>query len=770
MLVKKRTMSRPALCFLFVATDGARTQAHLPLQHGLPPVPAHPASAAYAGNPFVNYAAPVSLGGSHEDAVNAALHDIDSVPFPFNEWNVNHISGPSIFDCPQGFSLTDENTCIFLEYRAAEESCPYGSYRERSNRGCIQIDSVPPDRTCPAGFEYFMRGCIRRTQIPPMLTCPAGYSQVDSLCYSVSSIPPIARCPPGSILQENGLVSGSSMGSKKVVTCHTERFFKPFYQCPANSRLISQSLTPSSNQHMTDFINPAVKADSGDLWTVSTNKPQCLANNAQAPITSCPAGFVLATGTEVAIAQLEGLDYLLKGSLPATLVDHPSVSDLQCVKVAEYRGHLTCPPGYSLVWPAKRDLELARLDPFRGARCISTLEFSGKNLRGAPPLTPTYSLIRAADHSETASTPEISNTTIIKFFSERPELFDEDAVYGSKSKSLTGTRSLDERRRGRRNTRDVPIRYLLDQLAGTPQQSNEQPSLWSRFLENVTTGLYPNISFDRQSCLAQDLGSLKWVETTDAPPQFQPSALLNELGVLFDQLKSATEALWHSATLPNMVMSVPLCRELQTVEAHLSCPPQTMFKCLVRHLNETEFDGTGTTLDESVGAETRFLWKSRFGDPTPARTLALQSSRMDIEHASIKSCVEDLQGEASCQPPDLLAPATALCSEPEATLQYRPMQAVDTIVTLDVESRRLSATNSAYKVAVCVETIETEPQWECPLGIGTVGDQSGQCDVLLAQPLSASCPDGFTQGTQEKSSVLFGPPQKGGKKLGTERS
>lgn len=173
----------------------ARTQAHLPLSPGLPLAPPLPPThnVLYGGAPDITYGAPatepsmygaavgkslgvgttpvVAVGGSPLETLSAALSDVPlALPKPFQEWDVNRPIGPGVFDCPHGFALTPDNTCTYVEFRKPEESCPYGTYRDRSMKGCIQIDSVPPARTCPSGFEYFMKGCIRRTQISPTVS------------------------------------------------------------------------------------------------------------------------------------------------------------------------------------------------------------------------------------------------------------------------------------------------------------------------------------------------------------------------------------------------------------------------------------------------------------------------------------------------------------------------------------------------------------------------------------------------------------------------
>lgn len=175
---------------LLALAGNGRVQAHLPLSPGLPILPPVTPSdgVLYGGAVSPQYNAAVALGGSPALSIGGALSDVPyAMPQPFHEWDVNHASGPSVFDCPEGFALTERSTCVFVEFRRAEESCPYGSFRDKNMRGCVQIDAVPPDRTCPSGFQYFMRGCIRRTQIPPIVNLHLHPSSHSPLLYRVTT-------------------------------------------------------------------------------------------------------------------------------------------------------------------------------------------------------------------------------------------------------------------------------------------------------------------------------------------------------------------------------------------------------------------------------------------------------------------------------------------------------------------------------------------------------------------------------------------------------
>eukprot|EP01053_Blabericola_migrator_P005247 Blabericola_migrator_1__5246@NODE_269_length_10566_cov_217_328317_g225_i0_p2_GENE_NODE_269_length_10566_cov_217_328317_g225_i0NODE_269_length_10566_cov_217_328317_g225_i0_p2_ORF_typecomplete_len869_score173_21CPW_WPC/PF09717_10/2e02CPW_WPC/PF09717_10/1_8e04CPW_WPC/PF09717_10/4_2e03CPW_WPC/PF09717_10/5_9e02CPW_WPC/PF09717_10/1_2e03CPW_WPC/PF09717_10/4_4cEGF/PF12662_7/34cEGF/PF12662_7/2_1e03cEGF/PF12662_7/1e02cEGF/PF12662_7/2_3e02cEGF/PF12662_7/2e02cEGF/PF12662_7/3_7e02cEGF/PF12662_7/4e02_NODE_269 len=715
-------MRRVILIVCGVCVDGARTQAHLPLQHGLPPVPYidPPAATPVRHSGVPQYADDVMVGGSPVEALRAAVQDLDSIPLPFNEWDVNHIApGPAVFDCPDGFSLTESNTCIFLEYRHAEESCPYGSFRERLSRQCVQVDSVPPDRTCPAGFEYFMRGCIRRTQIPPLLTCPPGYSQVESTCYSVSSVPPIPRCPLGTIMDPSRKTTLRTNASQTLITaptCYKEKISQPLYECPPQSRLVSQSLQSSPDVRQIDVPITTAALNQRSVWTVSTSKPQCLLNSSLTPLASCPSGFMLVSGKDIELAQ--GLDDLLTMKTQQSF-GMEEMTDLKCIKVAEYKGKLTCPFGHVVNWPTKSQYESLKLDAFRGARCVPA---SGSILRGVS---------KQVVLSEDTKPKWGVKPDTIRLFSERTELFDEEAVLGKPE-------GVQERRKRRRGL--MPVETLRSLLAREGVETKETPLQTAdatpahdvRSLTENSTSIFPTIVFDRQSCWAQNLNAIRWITGDDITATKGDPLSDNPF---LTQLRSMSDALWTTAS-SNLAVSVPLCRELQTVEAHLSCPSQTSFKCLVSNHD------TLSLTEEDDGAL--------------RRNLQMLMTETDRQDASIRACVTELQAEAVCQPPDQTADARPLCPAPHAKLELRPMQA------LNVDG----GGSLAYKVATCVEVYEEEAFLECPFGVGTVGNDTGRCDVLLAQPLSSTCPEGFTRGTQEKSKMIGFAGLKGNKKIG----
>lgn len=597
--------------FLFPSTFDAK-QAHLPLAPGLPDVPTGILSGLYYVGDTNSFAGkdPHSAG-SKSKTIDAALrYDPADYSAFFHEWDVNHIkSGPAYFDCPDGFHLTEDNFCVFVEYIRPELSCPYGTFKDRVNSGCIQIDSVPPEKTCPAGFQYFMRGCIRRTRIPPNLTCPPGYSQIDNSCYSASSVPPILRCPPGfAIFSET--------------SCHQEIIARPEYDCPPGSSIKQASAFSGKYAKVLPGDDPT--STNTTIWNVATQLPTCQSSEDTDPVITCPPGFSLAAADQIDLRQLA--------------VHSAADESFKCAKIAEFPGVLQCPTDHELVW-----LNIPK-DIYKGARCVRMEygqivihdEWSPKWLNAKSDVIE-YSQQKALNMSlannntefvDQKDLPEPSHLNprwsddgkpdLVTLLNENIEIYEDPApITNTPGSSMVPSRK-----------RTMKVSYKKRNLLG----SVEAHDLVSPDISK--TELIPSIYFDRVSCSGQDHRFLKWVGL-DIKGQFSP-----------------------------------VCREIQTMEAVLSCPTRARVKCV----------------DNSNG---KYII------------------------ASAPSKCPSITTKPICQVAVLSSPARPYCSE-EKHLVFKPLVSAGGSATLQIQ------------VGVCHSVVEVDAQMQCPFGVGHIADSTGR--------------------------------------------
>ncbi|PFH34445.1 hypothetical protein BESB_064760 [Besnoitia besnoiti] len=213
------------------------------------------------------------------------------------------IFGNVSFQCPPDYDLVF-NQCQKKVLRQPMPSCPYGSYMNEDGR-CISVDSIPAERTCPAGYQPYEKGCLRRDLLQAVPFCPTPGFQLfqrgpESDCVKLVEQPPLLTCREG-LLEEGGL-------------CVVRTAEEPVAVCPAG---FSPSETTALCERLS-VVDPipfceegwdlAAEPESGLMSCVATRKPPpvsvcpdesfvlekdaCVRDTAAAPVPRCAPGFV----------------------------------------------------------------------------------------------------------------------------------------------------------------------------------------------------------------------------------------------------------------------------------------------------------------------------------------------------------------------------------------------------------------------------------------------------------------------------------------------
>lgn len=746
----------------------APRQAHLPLTSGLPPLPDLPLNAGvrYAGSPPLEYPSRVTLGGSPLFSLSGALRDVPyAVPQPFHEWDVNHANGPSAFDCPDGFSLTADNTCILVEYRRPEESCPYGTFRGKSHHGCVQIDSVPPDRTCPSGFQYFMRGCIRRTQAPPLLTCAPGYSQLEDACYSISSIAPQIHCPPGfglreEIPEDETATANDVNGIPSMHVCYKEHLSPPIFTCPDGRSVKGAFPEPEGP--------PAVPI------------PLCFHSVVRPPMNVCPEGFQLVSQKQMELA-------LENGNSPVLSINETDDDDdddeeeaedsptknLQCVKIVEYPGKLVCKTGYKLTWSTDPSSEPFSIDRLKCV--VNPSEILRKSW------TPAVAVKAVFGHSEkswqsnnktkTLSEPNSEATTSEVVSEANSEATISEASFQPTSdvrsvrpSEAAGAAGFDVHKDSWFQRQPVRSGVEMVEFAATLDESprSEKITVFTNpdglrtlrrekiDFSDVISGEYGRVKTSTQTKVGSKKGKRRgyhyYYDTLSNSEESQSTfgrrltsadakraSLIDTVApiIVFQRESCNNEAsiVWKRAVNQTTGRGVPgfpflptnsqkdfllqpYCREVQVVKSSLECSNTARVECR----NSQEFVIEKSPLEESTDRRRRTL----------RATTGLMPARLTPDN-----CVEHLHGTAVCVETELQVPALPSCP-PKSVLHSRGI-----------------APDENFERLLCIEEEVVPALLECPFGVGTIGEATGRCDVLVTTPIDAICPEGYTRGRQD---------------------
>eukprot|EP00917_Polyrhabdina_sp_WS-2016_P006804 GHVP01015136.1.p1 GENE.GHVP01015136.1~~GHVP01015136.1.p1 ORF type:complete len:375 (-),score=90.96 GHVP01015136.1:1363-2487(-) len=130
------------------------------------------------------------------------------------------ISGKVTLECPEDFTLTGQE-CQKVEFAKPVPTCPYGS-RLDPYFDCIQVDSVPPLKICPAGFDPYLKGCVRKIETKPVESCPVDFSPAFGKCIQRRDFPAHRICPDGSETAADFCIEEGSdplKASEPILTC-----------------------------------------------------------------------------------------------------------------------------------------------------------------------------------------------------------------------------------------------------------------------------------------------------------------------------------------------------------------------------------------------------------------------------------------------------------------------------------------------------------------------------------------------------------------------
>lgn len=323
-------------------------------------------------------------------------------------------------------------------------------------------------------------------------------------------------------------------------------------------------------------------------------------------------------------------------------------------------------------------------------------------------------------------------------------------------------------------------------------------SAWGKKLQGTAFEhevVTPHVVFPRASCRELQSSDIQWV---NLPVPME---------------KSKKEAIYPNVR-PSAQLMKPVCREIQEMPPVRMCPHGGRVKCLLppeepaeerrleKHL-QSKSEGKPNSKKSTKPSPQKSQKSSQSSSvqkgnskkksgtkkSSPARQLyaidynrvlpeggpslledlvveisdekrrrLTEATKLSDESISISVCEGEMGGRAMCEVSQTSTPAEPYCSK--GFLTDRPVQS-DVIYSEDwaefedEDDVHDHLAGVGLRVAVCVDEETTPPLLQCPLNVGIVGSATGLCEVLLAQPIEATCPEGYTRGTHD--TLVYGP-------------
>jgi archaellum component FlaF (FlaF/FlaG flagellin family) len=270
-------------------------------------------------------------GGSFCDA--GTCYDLKS------DWNACQVSTtvPSIPVCQAG--TLSAGVCQVTDQYQLNMQCPFGYIRD--GLLCKRIEIIPPNKSCPTGYELVGNNCAK-TEISPYISCPSTHELVNGRCHMKEAIniscpstytwdgsrcvkneqkPAVPLCPAGYTL--NGTECQKIDVIDATIVC-------PVNYHPENGRCTLKVSSPAHPVCPTSYI-----------WDAGSRI--CKFQESQPASMNCPAGYTL-NGNRCQIIETQSA----VGSCSATDISNGYTWDgVSCNKSIVKAATPNCSAGYS---------------------------------------------------------------------------------------------------------------------------------------------------------------------------------------------------------------------------------------------------------------------------------------------------------------------------------------------------------------------------------------------------------------------------------------